>query len=73
MVNTLPNILLESEFSSIYIEQTMDLRAYFHMDPTHTQNENIFYINSEMRIKDNYWDIFDVSEYVLKFFEKSYQ
>ena len=46
MVNTLPNILLESEHSQIYVEHTMDLRAYFNIDPTHSQNENIFYVNS---------------------------
>ena len=72
LVNTLPNILLESEHSEIYLERTMDLREYFNIDPTRSQNENIFYVDSQMRIKDNYWDIFDLSEYVLTFFEKTF-
>ena len=69
--DTLPNILLESSNSDDYVESTLDLRKFFQLNPTLEQKENLFFTVSQMRIKDNYWDFFELSEYVIQFFEKT--
>ena len=55
-----------------YVQYVQDSQTYHMIDPWHKQNENIYFVKSEMRLKDNYWDLFELAEHELYFFEKSY-
>ena len=55
-----PNILGEEKDEVIrHIEDT---NHYFHLDPTHTQRNNIYFMESTLTLKDNIWDIYEFSE-----------
>ena len=50
-----------------------EVTKHYMIDPTTSQEENLFFYESEVLLKDQWYDLFDVmSEYSLKFFETSY-
>lgn len=70
MLIMLPNILGDDPNDVLHYQQ--DLTHYFHLDPTHRQDTNIYFMESTIRTKDNIWDIFEVTEADVKIYEHSY-
>ena len=48
-----------------------DSNHYFFLDPNYRQVHNIYFIESQMNVKDQWWDIFELEEYDLNLFEQS--
>ena len=48
-----------------------DASHFYYLDPTHVQTNNIFLMESTVRLNDNIWDIFEFSEYELEIIEYS--
>ena len=48
-----------------------DVSHFYYLDPTHVQTNNIFLMESTVRLNDNIWDIFEFSEYELEIIEYS--
>ena len=48
-----------------------DVSHYYCLDPTHVQTDNIYLMESTVRIKGNIWDIFEFTEYELEIIEYS--
>ena len=58
---TYPNIMGEDK--NEVVQYKVDSNHFFHLDPTHTYVQNMFFMKSMMRLKDNIWDFFDFTEY----------
>ena len=56
-----PDIFGQSHDEMIHFSN--DVTQYHILDPTHTQNTNLFFSESVMNLKDNWWDFLEVSNY----------
>lgn len=70
MIKTSPNI--KGEKRSEMIEYLHDARHYYNLMPYQRQITNMFFRDVSMNVKDEWWDIFEVNEYVLNLFELAY-
>ena len=67
MSDATPNMMGDSP--ETVVNRMRDARQYFTLDPTHIQSENIFFGASTMWMRQNYWDIFELTEFSVQFAE----
>ena len=65
-----PNILGSNHEEVIKYRE--DTNHFVYLDPTHTQTMNIYFMENTMSLKDNIWDIFEVTEYEVSIAEHSH-
>lgn len=71
MLKAQPDIFIRNR--DAVIAYNTDVYKRYMIDPTSSQQENVFFYESEVLLKDQWYDLFDVmDEYSLKFFETSY-
>ena len=54
------------------MQYKQDLTHFYYIDPTHMQMTNMFFMESIISLKDNIWDVFDVTERDKGMFEHGY-
>ena len=70
MIKAFPSILGEDRTK--VIDYSQDLTHYYHLDPTHEQTSNLYFMESTIRLKDNVWDFFEFTERDQLMYEHSY-
>ena len=69
MLKSIPNILGQDRDNYVQYEQDFD--HFYFLDPMHHYYTNIFFRESTIRLKENVWDIFDLTEQDISIFEHS--
>ena len=67
MLNTYPHILGKERKD--VVDYGTDVTHYYNLDPTRRQSTNIFFQENTINLKDNIWDLFDVTEYDVTIYE----
>ena len=70
MLNAIPNILAEDALE--IVEYSEDSTHFYHLDPSHEKNTNIFFMDSTINFNNNEYDLFEFSEKEVQIFEHSY-
>ena len=69
MLSPIPNILGKNKENLVKYQQ--DLSHFIYLDPTHTQETNIFFMESTILLKEDVADIFELTEREVSIFEHS--
>lgn len=70
MLSPIPNILGENKEDLLAYQ--LDLTHFIYLDPTHTQETNIFFMESTISLMDSIADIFKLTEREVPIFEHSW-
>ena len=69
-LNSQPNIFGQTD--NEIIQFVLDFKHFFYLNPTTTQNVNIFYQNAAVSLIKHWWDFLEATEYELELFEGTY-
>ena len=68
LVEAYPDIMGKDKDQVIRYER--DATQFFYLDPSHTRISDFFFMESTIRLKDNYIDIFEITEVDLPIIEQ---